>query len=35
MKEVKLPRYESWTRYAEFLPMNVERLCLYWRNGWQ
>ena len=35
MKEVKLPKYESWGRYNEFLPMNVERLCLYWRNGWQ
>ena len=19
----------------EFLPMNVDRMCLYWRNGWQ
>jgi glyoxylase-like metal-dependent hydrolase (beta-lactamase superfamily II) len=35
MKEVKLPKYESWGRYSEFLPLNVERLCLYWRNGWQ
>jgi glyoxylase-like metal-dependent hydrolase (beta-lactamase superfamily II) len=35
MKDVKLPKYESWGRYNEFLPMNVERLCLYWRNGWQ
>jgi len=35
MKEVKLPKYESWGRYNEFLPLNVERLCLYWRNGWQ
>jgi glyoxylase-like metal-dependent hydrolase (beta-lactamase superfamily II) len=35
MKDVRLPKYESWGRYNEFLPMNVERLCLYWRNGWQ
>lgn len=35
MKETKLPKYESWGRYNEFLPMNVERLCLYWWNGWQ
>lgn len=35
MKEVKLPKYESWGRYNEFLPMNVERLCYYWRNGWR
>jgi len=34
MKEVKLPKYESWGRYNEFLPGNVERLCFYWRNGW-
>jgi len=35
MKEVKLPKYESWGRYNEFLPGNVERMCFYWRNGWQ
>jgi glyoxylase-like metal-dependent hydrolase (beta-lactamase superfamily II) len=35
MKEVTLPKYEQWGRYQEFLPMNVERLCLYWRNGWR
>jgi len=35
MKEVKLPKYESWPRYQAFLPMNVERMCFYWRNGWR
>ncbi|HWP34697.1 MAG TPA: MBL fold metallo-hydrolase, partial [Thermodesulfobacteriota bacterium] len=35
MQEVRLPKYESWGRYAEFLPGNVERLCYYWRNGWE
>jgi glyoxylase-like metal-dependent hydrolase (beta-lactamase superfamily II) len=35
MKSIKLPKYESWGRYNEFLPMNIERLCYYWRNGWQ
>jgi len=35
MREVQLPKYESWFRYAEFFPTNVERFCLYWRNGWQ
>ena len=35
MKEVKLPKYESWGRYNEFLPGNVERLCFYWRVGWR
>ena len=32
MKEVKLPKYEKWTNYANFLPMNVERMC-YLANG--
>ena len=35
MKEVKLPKYEQWGRYNEFLPGNVERLCFYWRIGWR
>jgi glyoxylase-like metal-dependent hydrolase (beta-lactamase superfamily II) len=35
MKEVKLPRYEQWGRYNEFLPGNIERLCFYWRIGWR
>ena len=33
--EVKLPQYENLFQYAAFLPMNVDRMCLYWRNGWQ
>jgi glyoxylase-like metal-dependent hydrolase (beta-lactamase superfamily II) len=33
--EVKLPNYERLYQYAAFLPMNVDRMCLYWRNGWQ
>jgi hypothetical protein len=33
--EVKLPQYEHLFQYAAFLPMNVDRMCLYWRNGWQ
>ena len=35
MKEVKLPKYEQWGRYNEFLPGNIERLCFYWRIGWR
>ncbi len=35
MKDVKLPKYEPWGRYNEFLPGNIERMCFYWRNGWQ
>lgn len=33
MKEVKLPKYESWTNYAAWLPGNVERYCLLYRSG--
>ena len=33
MKEVKLPKYESWTNYANWLPGNVERYCLLYRSG--
>ena len=32
MKEVKLPKYEKWGNYANFLPLNVERYC-YLNNG--
>jgi glyoxylase-like metal-dependent hydrolase (beta-lactamase superfamily II) len=33
--EVKLPQYAQLYQYESFLPMNVDRLCLYWRNGWR
>ena len=32
MKEIKLPKYEKWNNYANYLPMNVERYC-YLNNG--
>lgn len=32
MKEIKLPKYEKWGNYANFLPGNVERYC-YLNNG--
>lgn len=35
MQEIKLPKYESWTNYKQFLARNVERLCHYWRFGYQ
>jgi glyoxylase-like metal-dependent hydrolase (beta-lactamase superfamily II) len=35
MKEIKLPQYEDWTNYQQFLPLNVERMCHYWRFGYQ
>jgi hypothetical protein len=33
MKEVKLPKYESWGSYAAWFPGNVERYCLLYRSG--
>ena len=35
VQEVRLPQYESWFNYESTLPLNVDRMCLYWRNGWQ
>ena len=34
MKEVKLPKYEKWGNYEQFLPGNVERFCEYWGRGY-
>jgi len=34
MKEVKLPKYESWGNYTNYLPGNVERYCSYWARGY-
>ena len=33
MKEIKLPKYESWGGYGPFLPGNIERFCDLWRRG--
>ena len=33
MREVKLPKYESWGNYAQFLPGNIERYCYWWGRG--
>jgi hypothetical protein len=33
MRTRKLPEYESWNGYAQFLPGNVERFCEYWARG--
>ena len=34
--EIKLPKYESWFRYNEFLPLNIEgayrHFALHWRR---
>jgi glyoxylase-like metal-dependent hydrolase (beta-lactamase superfamily II) len=33
MKEVKLPKYEKWANYENYLPANVERFCYWWGRG--
>jgi len=33
MRTLKLPKYESWSGYAQYLPGNVERFCEYWARG--
>jgi glyoxylase-like metal-dependent hydrolase (beta-lactamase superfamily II) len=33
-QKVSLPKYESWTRYKEWLPLNAERLYWHVRLGW-
>jgi glyoxylase-like metal-dependent hydrolase (beta-lactamase superfamily II) len=33
IREIKLPKYESWSNYAAFLPMNIERYCYWWARG--
>jgi glyoxylase-like metal-dependent hydrolase (beta-lactamase superfamily II) len=32
-KDIKLPKYESWGGYANFLPMNIERYFDFWNRG--
>jgi glyoxylase-like metal-dependent hydrolase (beta-lactamase superfamily II) len=34
MKEIRLPKYEKWGSYEQFLPMNVQRFCEYWGRGY-
>lgn len=31
---VKLPKYEQWRNYQEWLPMNIERIWAYYHMGW-
>ena len=31
---VKLPKYENWQYYKEWLPMNIERIWAYYHMGW-
>ena len=34
MAEITMPKYASWER-QQFLPGNIERMCYFFRNGWQ
>jgi glyoxylase-like metal-dependent hydrolase (beta-lactamase superfamily II) len=34
MKEIKLPKYEKWGGYEQYLPGNIERFCNYWGVGY-
>jgi glyoxylase-like metal-dependent hydrolase (beta-lactamase superfamily II) len=34
MKEIKLPKYEKWANYDNWLPGNIERFCEYWGRGY-
>jgi glyoxylase-like metal-dependent hydrolase (beta-lactamase superfamily II) len=33
IKEIQLPKYESWPNYKAFLAGNIERYCDVWRRG--
>lgn len=33
MKDIKLPKYESFTNYGSYLPMNIERYCDFYNRG--
>lgn len=33
-QKISLPKYESWGRYKEWLPLNAERLFWHFRLGW-
>jgi len=33
-KKIKLPKYEKWQFYKEWLPMNIERIWAFYHMGW-
>ena len=33
MKDIKLPKYENWAGYGNYLPGNIERYCEFWNRG--
>jgi glyoxylase-like metal-dependent hydrolase (beta-lactamase superfamily II) len=34
MKEIKMPKYESWLTYGQYLAGNIERYCYWWGRGY-
>jgi hypothetical protein len=34
MKEIKLPKYEKWTNYEQYLPSNIQRYCYWWTQSY-
>ena len=34
IKEIRLPKYEKWGSYDQYLPGNIERFCEYWGRGY-
>jgi hypothetical protein len=32
IREVKMPKYVTWTNYEQWLAGNVERYCVFWRD---
>ncbi|WP_234399191.1 MBL fold metallo-hydrolase [Pseudoalteromonas sp. T1lg75] len=33
-QQIKLPKYENWRYYQQWLPMNIERIWAYYHMGW-
>ena len=34
MKEIKMPKYEKWSSYEQYLPGNIERYCYWWTQSY-
>jgi glyoxylase-like metal-dependent hydrolase (beta-lactamase superfamily II) len=34
MREIKLPKYEKWGNYEQWLPGNIERYCYWWTQAY-
>ena len=34
MKEIKMPKYEKWANYEQYLPGNIQRYCYWWTQSY-